>query len=182
MVMSCFSVMSTTEHLEECLYFLNWFFTDEGYMISNYGIEDLSYSYNEDGEIRFTDLIMESEYSNKVQVRNMYTAMIFPYLKDTGAFFYTYADVEQEAIEVWSQASDADRLPTFDLDSDASVRFASLASDIVAYGATTVLKWMTGAEVLDDAAWETYVNTCEEMGLSDAVAIYQEGYDAFAAR
>ncbi len=182
MTMSSYSIMTTTEHFEECMYFMNWFFTDEGYIVSNYGEEGLSFNYNEDGEVRFTDLIMESGYSNLVQVRNTYTAMIFSYYKDVDAFFYTYADIEQEAMEIWSQISDSSRLPSFELDGDASVRFSSLASDVVAYAATVVLQWLTCQVPLDDAAWDAYVETCNAMGLEEAVAIYQDGYDLFLQR
>ena len=182
-VIKCNScIMATSDKLEEAMEFLNWFYTDDGYILSNFGVEGYTFDYNEDGEPRFSDIIMESDYSNKVQVRNMYGAMIFPYLKDTDAFYYTYADVEQEAIQIWNNISDAGRVPSFDLDGDASTEFATLASDIVAYAATVCLKWMTGEVALTDEAWNEYVETCNSMGLEDAVAIYQDGYDAFMAR
>jgi putative aldouronate transport system substrate-binding protein len=182
MIMCNACIMSSSENLETAMEFLNWFFTDDGYVLSNYGVEDLSFQYAEDGSVRFTDLIVNSEYSNKVQVKNMYGAMIFPYLKDMDAFYYTYADVEQQAIQIWNDISDESRLPSFDLDGDASSEFATLASDIVAYGATTVLKWLTGEVPLTDESWDEYVTNCNSMGLEDAVAIYQDGYDAFLAR
>lgn len=181
-VMANFSIMSTTEHLEECLYFLNWFYTEDGYELSNYGEENLSFVYNEDGSVSFTDIIVNSTYRNKVQVKNIYGAMIYPFVKDVDSFFYTYADIEQEAMDIWSQISDESRLPAFELAGDTASEVSTLASDIVSYAATQVMKWFVGEEELTDEAWDTYVATCESMGIADAVAIYQEGYESFLAR
>lgn len=180
--MANFSIMSTTEHLEECLYFLNWFYTDEGYVLSNYGEENLSFVYNEDGSVSFTDIIVNSTYRNKVQVKNIYGAMIYPFVKDVDSFFYTYADIEQEAMDIWSQISDESRMPSFELDGDTATEVAVLASDIVSYAATQVMKWFVGEEELTDESWNNYVATCEGMGLEEAVAIYQTGYESFLAR
>ena len=180
--MANFSIMSTTEHLEECLYFLNWFYTEEGYELSNYGEENLSFVYNEDGSVAFTDIIVNSTYRNKVQVKNIYGAMIYPFVKDVDSFFYTYADIEQEAMDIWSQISDESRMPSFTLVGDDASEVATLASDIVSYAATQVMKWFVGEEELTDEAWNTYVETCNGMGLEDAVAIYQAGYESFQAR
>lgn len=181
-VMANFSVMSTTEHLEECLYFLNWFYTEDGYELSNYGEENLSFVYNEDGSVAFTDIIVNSTYRNKVQVKNIYGAMIYPFVKDVDSFFYTYADIEQEAMDIWSEISDESRMPSFELSGDAASEVSTLASDIVSYAATQVMKWFVGEEELTDEAWDNYVATCEGMGIADAVAIYQEGYESFMAR
>lgn len=180
--MANFSIMSTTEHLEECLYFLNWFYTDEGYVLSNYGEENLSFVYNEDGSVSFTDIIVNSTYRNKVQVKNIYGAMIYPFVKDVDSFFYTYATIEQEAMDIWSQISDSSRLPSFELDGDTATEVAVLASDIVSYAATQAMKWYVGEEELTDESWDNYVATCESMGIEDAVAIYQTGYESFLAR
>ena len=177
-----FSVMSTTEHLEECLMFLNWFYTDEGYIASNYGVEGWTFNYADDGSVEYTELITDSGYSNAIQVKNMYGGMIFPFLKDIDAFFYTYADIEQEAMDIWSEISDDSILPTFELSSEASTTYAYIASDICTYAASQAMKWLTGTDALTDESWDAYVAECESLGLSEAVALYQDAYDSFVNR
>lgn len=182
-VVSCnFSVMSTSKHLKECMEFLNWFYTDDGYVLSNYGQEGLTFNYDDDGTVKFTDLIVNSSFSNKIQVKNMYGGMIFPFLKDVDCFYYTYADIEQEAMDIWSQSSDKQVLPTFLLSSSASSDYQSIAPDIISYASTEVMKWLVGEAELTDESWKEYVDQCNSLGLPDVVSIYQEAYNSFLSR
>ncbi|MDD6024221.1 MAG: hypothetical protein PUC06_08320, partial [Oscillospiraceae bacterium] len=55
---------------------------------------------------------------------------------------------------------------------------AKYEGDFLTYAAETCLEFMTGALELSDANWNNYVATCEEMGINEIIAVYQEAYDA----
>ena len=44
-----------------------------------------------------------------------------------------------------------------------------------------MMKFVIGSEPLTDESWNTYVDTCNAMGLEDCVAVYQEAYDSYMA-
>ena len=58
---------------------------------------------------------------------------------------------------------------------------AEYEADLLTYAAEECLKFMTGALELNDTNWDNYVSTCEEMGINEIVAVYQNAYDQMLA-
>ena len=44
-----------------------------------------------------------------------------------------------------------------------------------------ILKFMTGAEEINDANWQAYVDGCYSYGLQNILDVYQNAYDQFLA-
>ena len=51
------------------LKFMNWFYTDEGLNITNYGKEGVTYTVNKDGSIKLTDAVI-SEFASQTNAVN----------------------------------------------------------------------------------------------------------------
>jgi len=161
---------------------MNWFYTDEGYILSNYGEEGVAFNYNAEGEPEYTEFITNNPNGwNMVSVRNIYTNPVFPMYNNATALLYTYADYELEAFEMWAIGTDECSLPTLNLTTDESSEYTLIVSDICSFVDEQSLKWMVGEEELTDEAWNEYVAQVESMNLGRAVEIYQTAYDRFMA-
>jgi len=176
------SISTDCENPEDALMFMNWFYTDEGYILSNYGEEGVAFNYNAEGEPEYTEFITNNPNGwNMVSVRNIYTNPVFPMYNNATALLYTYADYELEAFEMWAIGTDECSLPTLNLTTDESSEYTLIVSDICSFVDEQSLKWMVGEEELTDEAWNEYVAQVESMNLGRAVEIYQTAYDRFMA-
>lgn len=174
------SVSTKCEHPEEAVMFLNWFYTDEGYILSNYGEENVCFVYSENGEPEYTDFVFNNPNGwNMMSVRNIFTNPIFTKYQNATALLYTYPDYELEAFEEWAKGTDECSLPSLTLTADESSEYALIITDLTAYASEAVLKWMVGEEELTENAWNAYVAQLEGLKLGRVVEIYQAAYDRF---
>lgn len=67
----------------------------------------------------------------------------------------------------------------FTLSSEDSSRFAEVYTDISTYVSESYASFVLNG--ITDDAWSSYVSQIEKMGISDAVAIYQDAYDRYLA-
>lgn len=173
------SVTTTCANPEMALEFMNWFYTYDGYMITNYGEEGVCFEYNEDGDPVYTDFIVNNpDGYNVMNLRNMYTNPVFNNYVNATAVFYTYDEVELSAFEIWNNnGSDEGSMPTLSLTTDENAEYAEIASTVYTYASEQVLKWMIGEEELTDESWNAYVDQCNAMDLERCVEIYQNVYD-----
>lgn len=173
------SITTGCEDPEFALQFLNWFYTWDGYMVTNYGEEGVCFEYNENGEPVYTDFIVHNpDGYNVMNLRNMYTNPVFNNYTNATAVFYTYGETELSAFEIWNNnGTDECSLPTLSLTTDENAEYANIASTVYTYASEQVLKWMTGEAELTDESWNAYVDQCNAMELERCVEIYQDVYD-----
>lgn len=177
------SVSADCENIEAALQYLNYYFTDEGIRLYNYGVEGESYNM-ENGEIVYTDLIMNpaegyTPYTmTEAHVLVGYVASVTdPRRSDAFSSEESIA-----ALEVWNATQDnAYTMPAgVALSTEESSRASALQSDLYTYVAECIPKFILG-EMDIDADWDSFVETCNSMGLPEVVEIYQTAYDRYAA-
>ena len=173
------SITTGCDDPELAMQFMNWFYTWEGYMLTNYGQEGVCFEYDADGNPVYTDFIVNNpDGYNVMNLRNMYTNPVFNNYNNSTTVFYTYGETELAAFEIWNNnGTDECSMPTLSLTTDESSEYSNIASTVYTYATEQVLKWMTGEVELTDESWDTYVAQCNEMGVEDAVEIYQTVYD-----
>ncbi|MDD7412019.1 MAG: extracellular solute-binding protein, partial [bacterium] len=86
---------------EKAANFLNYIFTDEGYMITNYGEKDVDYTIDADGSIQWTDAFKALKSEAKEHTRNFGTAAVFPFRCSLDAYWSTLPQVSVDAIKHW---------------------------------------------------------------------------------
>lgn len=173
------SVTTACADPELALQFMNWFYTFDGYMVTNYGEEGVCFEYDQDGNPVYTDFIVHNPdgYAS-MNLRNMYTNPVFNNYANATALFYTYGEVELAAFQVWNNnGTDEGSMPTLSLTTDESSEYSNLATTVYTYATEQILKWMTGEAELTDDSWNAYVDQCNSMDLERCVEIYQTVYD-----
>lgn len=173
------SITTGCDDTEMALEFMNWFYTWDGYMITNYGEEGVCFEYDENGDPVYTDFIVNNpDGYNAMNLRNMYTNPVFNNYTNATAIFYTYDEVELSAFDVWNNnGTDECSMPTLSLTTDENTEYANIATTVYTYATEQILKWMIGEEELTDESWNNYVDQCNAMDLPRCVEIYQTVYD-----
>ncbi len=161
--------------------YLNFFYTEEGANLLNWGIEGVTYTVNDAGEKEYTDTMVNNPDVPISDVQDTMKMHLFPKLSE--------ADVDNSPSILSSPESLAWRmlysddptvdnsqdLPDFQLDMDAAAEREDIMRDISTYVEEMTVKFIMGATPLSE--FDDYLATLEKLKIAEAVAITQEQYD-----
>ena len=178
-----FGAMITTscseEKLIEALRFLNYGYTEEGYMYWNFGTEGVSYTIDSDGHPQFTELLTEDPNGLDTAVHN--------YSGTAGAGIAVQAadmvraknvKVAGDAVDKWIENTKAQEycLPKLALDEATTTEVNDLLNAVNTRCQEVTYKYLTGEKSMDD--YNAFIEELNEMGVTRILEIYQEAYDA----
>ena len=180
------AITTQCKNVDAALYLLDWFYSDEGLMINNFGIEGESYNMV-DGYPTFTDVILNNADGLAVAKALAYycrAQLGGPAISDVrvNEQYYSYS-AQVTAMSVWTRTDYGTYMypAGATVSSDNSDDFATITSNIKTYREEMEAKWITGAEELTEEAWAAYTAQLEAYGLSRAIQYKQAAYDAFMA-
>ncbi len=160
---------------------LNYFYTEEGALFSNYGIENDTFVYDSHGKPVVTEKIKNNPLYSMPQAQALY---LMPPSKFGGLYDWTrelsaVPEKDIKALEIWGTADDDYILPDqlHYAGAEAGER-AAIVSAVTAYVNDCTVKFIIGA--LDiNKEWDHYVSTLEDMGIKRAVQITQNALNRF---
>ena len=173
----------TEERLPYVLGFVNWFFTEDGTIACNFGIEGEGFEYDENGDPRLTELVTNNpDGLQSFMSEAIYLNWNAPYSMDPRYYESIYdTEAQAEASDIWNSNRDTSQKYYGDLTSEENSEYSALYSDIDTYISTMTISFMTGTEDID-AQWETFVSTIESMDIDACISIKQAAYDRYAQR
>lgn len=162
---------------------LNYFFTDEGAILANYGVEGYSFNYGDDGKIEYTELLTNSSYQLSMRaLHGMYCWELFPAVSYADKLYPMYNEEVLEAIEIMSTdniTAEHYYPRAISLTADESSAIITNVTDITTYCQEQLLKFMVGDIELSDANWNDFVAQVNSLGLQDCLEVYQNAYDEY---
>lgn len=174
----------TEEEMIVALKWLNYGFTEEGILYENYGTEGLSYTYDADGQIVFTELITEDEDGLNEATKKYTLCASAPYsgIQTTRLVQLKNSQESVDAVYKWIENTDVGKhlIPSIALSSDETLEYNDKLTNIKSYIQQMAMKFVIGEEDLEN--FDEYVKTVEEMGLQELLDIKQAAYDRFMAR
>lgn len=163
----------------------NYWYTEEGCLLANYGIEGKSWTRDADGNPQFTDLILNNPDM-------AFDIAISVYCEFNGGGYYilnektdsNYAEVQLEARQNWLSNSDtAYNYPSYaSLSAEESSIYANYIGDITTYVEEMTLKYITGSEPLTEESFDVYQQTMDNFGMQECIEVYQAAYDRYLQR
>ena len=171
--------------IEACMRLCDFFYSDAGYLVCNYGWEEGETYEIVDGKPVPNDFFNERDPELDVANKSLYTS--------DSDFGYVYpnfnfdigSETMMEAAELWTVPDDQpDALYTslpenMKLNADETAKVATHLTDLQTYVESTVLLWMTGQNELNDAAWDDFVAKCESMNLAEILEVYTGAYERY---
>ncbi len=188
-----FSLSADCDNPELVCQWMNYFWTTDGYMLANYGMEGESYDVLDDGTIDFTwerpVTVTGRNAPNAEMAQQLFTMMRFVgFYSDNDRLLGTFPQSALDAVDLWTLteygSTDDRNYPSAvstGLTVDENEEIAEYEADFLTYAQETCLKFMTGAVELNDETWADYVATCESMGINEIIAVYQNAYDEYLA-
>ncbi len=172
------------ENPEVALAWLNYWFTDYGAIVANYGTEGESFTFDENGEPQWTDLITDNEYglaANRASAIYTLYAHTTPIHTLETRLSSTFSEAEAAAYDVWMTGIDGDYLlPAVSLTEEESEAARSPLGDIQTYVEENVAKFINGSRSLDE--FDAFVDDIERLGLSEILEVYQTALERYENR
>ena len=178
---SCIS--TACEDPELAVSFINYFFTEDGILLTNWGVEGETFEYDASGEPQYTDFIMKNESgitANNVKEANLVAPCA--HFTDKTTFFTSYEENILDAIDVWADAGSENTLPNLTLNNDESDLYSAKVGDICTFAGEQIVKFIIGAEQLDKDSWSVFQEKLNSMGIQDCVEAYQSAYARYLSR
>ncbi len=174
-----------SEKFEAVCSMLDYLYTNEGSELMNYGMEDVTFTYDADGNHVWTDLMVNNPdglaYSWCI---SRYTFGAGSFRIDSSRTLANYGDEEMHLIEVWNdgESDTRDVLPSsgLSLTSDEAAAYSAGFSDIRTHVQQNILAFITGTRSIDE--YDTFVEELESMNVDECTQILQDALDRYNQR
>ena len=178
------SISDDDPNFEILLKWLDYWYTQEGSDLANYGVEGVSYNRNEDGTVVFTELMTNNPDGLAFNLcMNRYVLFVGSFVNDNTRTAVNYNDKQAESVEIWTESAGdgAYVYPmAISMTAEESEEFSSAYSDIATYVESQTLGFITGSVPLSE--YDSFCDTIESMGIDDLTEIYQNCLDRYNAR
>ena len=176
---SGWGITVSNQYVVESIKYMDWWFTEQGKLTYWYGMEGTDYVKDANGEVKFTDLVLNSK--NGVPM----------YMRDNGqleqgapmsmkAEMAGMTEGAKKGFAMYeSEIKIIPQFPTFTYTVDERSEMDTLQAAVDTYIDETIAKWYAGDAKLDDASWNAYVSKANELGAKRILEIQQQAYDRF---
>lgn len=184
-----FSNICDQETIIKLLKVADYLNTDEGILLFNYGVQGVSFEYDESGEPKWTELVTANPdgipYNAASLMYGASTGSAFlPSVLNVAKDFYKFGDSEWETVRTFQNQTDyAYGMPVaLSLDYDESTEYSVISGDLETYIEEMTIAWIVGEQTLDEAAWQDFQEHLVSMNVERMVEIYQGALDRYNER
>ncbi len=174
------AISTACENVEVAMAWADYWFSEDGILLYNYGLEDVDFTLDESGTPLFTDVIINNEFdlsaSNYMRCRCAYGTLPSLMLRYRTA--YLNSDLVNDAWAVWTSNLDGTMAisSNITMTTDESENEGYLASDILTYSNQMIAQFIIGDADID-TQWDSFVSTLISMGIEECIALEQAAYD-----
>lgn len=175
---------STEEEIQTACMLMNYFYTEEGALLLNYGVEGLSFEYQDDGTPWYTDLIIDNpDGLTQTQAMITYIGWNVPGSADYTKYNVSALTDWAEFVEVWGEADNAWAMPQVSLSVEEEEAYSAVSTDVETYLEEAVARFIIGdLDIDDDAAWENYLEYMNSLGVNTMIEVYSAALERFNER
>ena len=166
--------------------FLDWGYSDEGYMLYNFGVEGLTYEMK-DGVPYYTDYIKKNPdglQMTQAMGINFRSSWSGPFIQSKNYLTeYYYRPQQRESVNNWLLSYDKaveTREPKTSMTAEEAAAFAEYTVELDKVVDESFIAFVLGTKSLDE--FDEFVDTLKKLGVEDAIKIKQDAIDRYNAR
>ncbi len=157
--------------------YLDYFFSEEGKMLFNYGKEGVSYDMVDGKPVFKEEILKGSDFSKYANPNGGLGIQVWDAYNQSLLF-----DNQREAIKNWGISNTKDHLlPLLSPTSEEISLTSSKFQDIKTYQSEMFFKFLFGVEDIE-TGFDAYVRKIKDMGIDEVIKCKQKAYDRFKAR
>ena len=182
--LNCAAITTACKNPSIAAQFLDYAYSEDGYMLNNFGIEGISYNMV-DGEPVYTDLITNNPQGlsmEQIMIRYIRASKEGPFVQDERYIEQYYALPQQKrALERWSYNNQKEHeLPVITLTNNEAVEYSDIMYEVENYKRDKILDFILGNDSLD--SYNEFQAKLREMGIERAIAIKQAAVERYKNR
>ena len=178
------TITEQCENPEVALKWLNYWFTEYGAYVANYGTEGESFEFDAEGSPQWSELVTANEYdlpANRASAIYTLYAHTTPIHTMETRLSSTFSEEENQVYDIWMSGIDGDYLlPAVSLTDEESETARSPLADIQTYVDENVAKFINGTRPVSE--FDAFVADIEDMGIKGIVAVYQAALERYNGR
>ncbi|MDO6591192.1 sugar ABC transporter permease [Loktanella sp. D2R18] len=169
------AISHTNENVVETIKYFDFFFTEEGRLLSNFGVEGDTWNMI-DGEPVFTDEVLNGGIAVNTQMYEVGAQIQRGYWQDYRYEWQWTAEAAREGIELYD-ANDLliDQFLGVAFNEDEQRIYDRNWTQIQTYMLERQQAWILGTGDIE-ADWDDYVAQLDRMGYNDVIAVMQAAY------
>lgn len=167
------------ETIKAILTFIDYFYSEEGIMLANYGVEGESYEAAEDGSIAFIVDYAAEEAKPEGEKKWSFLSDRFTVCRpvDNEAFFKWNADLIADACEKYMTNDHIRTGLNILYTTEQTEEMSNLIATVFDAEIAGITAFVTGTKDLNADSWTSFQNEMNGMGLSRIEQIQQEAYN-----
>ena len=181
-VESAYSISSTCHNPELLVQWIDYSYTSEGSELFNWGIEDVTFTRNEDGSHQYTDMILNNpEGYTQSQARYVYLGSDESFVVQLEAYHALHNDFQMECFDVWNSNREGDKTASMflGLTTEEGDALSEVSGDIISYLYESVAKFITGDRDID-TEFDEFLEDMRGLGVDKMTELQQAAYDRWA--
>ena len=177
-----YTISTECENVELVMKYWDYFWTEEGAFLATWGLENEAFTYDEDGNPHYTDLVLKHEVGTRVSL-GIYCLNDPPTLVLQGRNDAGYTEATLEAGRVWGSNQDgAGYYPTAcSLTTEESGDFNAKWNECATYMCESIPRFIMGELNLDED-FDAFVAQLKALGAEECLKIKQASYDRYVNR
>lgn len=167
--------------------FMDYFFSEEGDELINWGIEGDTYTKNADGTKQFTEKVMKSELTPLGYLRSIGAQYRIGMCQDGEYEKATMTEIGKEASELYNAHPEwfgkdmppyADGELELKYSAEVDTEYKNLMANIQPYVEEKFQSWILGVNDFE-AEYDEFINELKARGIERALEINQEAYETY---
>ncbi len=179
-------VSADCDDLEALGAWLNFMYSKEGAMLQGYGVEGEDYTVDDEGNVAFTDAILNNEdgFSPSDAYSNTVANFRFGLSNWKGAMLYNGEEKYEEYLEIediWTNQDTSKYLSSkITMTEEESETYTTLYSDIETFVDESIAQFIIGTKSMDE--WDAFTEQLSAMGIDECIQMQQNALDRYNAR
>jgi len=182
LVQGTFAITDKCEYPEALLRFIDYYYTDEGQVLYNYGKEGETFKLNDDGSWEY---LLPAEYSSGEDFRNTFSIQGMHYYPGIYSPWGQEHDTAPEVQNILKARAalvpiTVKTICDYTTTQEEKDERATIHTDIREYVRNCLAKFVVG-EMSIEGDWDEFQSTIEAMGLQTWIKVVQQAVDRFYA-
>jgi len=177
------AVSATCENIELAVTWLDWRYSEEGAFLYGYGVQGVSWDYDENGNIAITDFIINHDaYYTMAMTMYALNNIAEPGLYINYTWLIPGNESSKNVLDFWASVPhDNDYMYPSGISytDEQSATLAQMGNDVGTYLEENYVLFLDGSKPLSE--WDSYVEGLYSIGIQDVIDIYQAAYDSYMA-
>lgn len=179
------SITTACKNPEIAVQYWDWWFTDEGIILANYGVVGETCEIGEDGTPHFTEMVTNNPDIAAGDAISIYTGRnSTPTWASNSKLLVSYSGDEAEAFEIWASCRDnRDAYPVVAMLTASEIEaYAANSSEYETYCDEMRSLFVSGEKELNEQTWAEYIDTMNSLGIQENIALKQTAYDRYMGK